>query len=123
MELLVAVHGADDDIAELHSLFEALIEDDELRAAGKRLEPGAAHPQTLGAEEIIRIVLDSPALWTALSTCVAAWLQLRRPRLRLKFTRPDGSTAEIEADDGQVVEEVQVQKAIDIARGTQDEAS
>ncbi|MEU1525518.1 hypothetical protein ABZ413_25330 [Nocardia rhamnosiphila] len=121
MELLVAVEAADDDVEELHSLFEALLEDDELRQVSKRLGSGPSQTGTLGAEEIIRIVVDSAPLWGALTASVTAWLHMRRPRLNLKITRPDGVTVEIAASGGQVVDATQVNEAIALVRGTTDE--
>ncbi|MFE3195488.1 hypothetical protein ACFXHA_41255 [Nocardia sp. NPDC059240] len=123
MELLLAVEASEDDVEELHSLFEALIEDDELRAAPKTLAAGSERSGTLGAEEVIRIVVDSAALCTALSTCVVAWLRMRRPKLRMTFTGPDGASAEIDATGTQAVEQVQILDIIDRVRGTKSDAS
>lgn len=122
VELWIAVQ-AEDDIEELHSLFEALAEDDELRSASMRLTPGARHEQTLGAEEIIHLVVDSAPLWGALGTSVTAWLHMRRPQLTIKITRPDGLTAEINATGDRAVESAHVTQAIELLRGTKDEAS
>ncbi|RJO72958.1 hypothetical protein D5S18_21995 [Nocardia panacis] len=123
MELVVTVSEAEDDVEELHSLYSALLEDDELRSARKHLDPGAERPDTLGAEEVIRLVLDSMELFTALTTCLTAWLHMRKPRLRLRITRPDGITAEITTSGGRAVRAEQVNEAIELVRGTPDEAS
>ncbi|MFI9511201.1 hypothetical protein [Nocardia sp. NPDC052566] len=122
MELLIAVDAADDDVAELHSLYQAIVEDDDLRPAGKRLEPGAPSEGELGAEEIIRMVIDSAPLWTALSASFTAWLHMRTPRLRVKLTGPDGRTAEITASGGKAVDPAHVTAAIELVRGALDEA-
>ncbi|MBL1074055.1 hypothetical protein JK358_06570 [Nocardia sp. 2] len=116
VEILLAVHDSDDDVAELKSLFDELVVDDELRALRKEI---ARTPRagTLGAEEIIRIVIDAPEFWGAVTTCVVAWLRMRRPQLRLKLSRPDGLHAEIVAIGGEAVNEAQVLEAIDIVRG------
>ncbi|WP_198347583.1 effector-associated constant component EACC1 [Nocardia terrae] len=123
MELVLAVEGSDDDVEELHSLFEALVEDDELRGARKGVERSAGRAGTLGAEETIRVVVDSAALCTALSTCVVAWLRMRRPKLRLTFTGPDGAHAQVDATGAQAVEQVQILDIIERVRGTVDDAS
>ncbi|AYF73764.1 hypothetical protein D7D52_07710 [Nocardia yunnanensis] len=123
VELVVGVGGSDDDVAELHSLFEALVEDDELRAARKSLAAAAEQRGTLGAEEVIRIAVDSAALCTALSTCVVAWLRMRRPTLRMTFTGPDGASAEIDATGTRAVEHVQILEVIERVRGRVDGAS
>ncbi|WP_405496451.1 hypothetical protein [Nocardia sp. NBC_00511] len=123
VELVLAVGASDDDVEELHSLFEALVEDDELRTASKSTQRAATRTDTLGAEETIRIVVDSAALCTALSTCVVAWLRMRRPKLRLTVTGPDGASAEIDATGSQAVEQVQVLEVIERVRGTLDDAS
>lgn len=123
VELVLAVGASDDDVEELHSLFEALVEDDELRTASKSTQRAATRTGTLGAEETIRIVVDSAALCTALSTCVVAWLRMRRPKLRLTVTGPDGASAEIDATGSQAVQQVQVLEVIERVRGTLDDAS
>ncbi|APA99415.1 effector-associated constant component EACC1 [Nocardia seriolae] len=123
MELVLAVEASGDDVEELHSLFEAMVEDDELRSARKSLDRGQVRGGTLGAEEAIRVVVDSAALCTALSTCIVAWLRMRRPKLRMTFTGPDGAHAEIDATGAQAVEQVQVLEIIDRVRGVADDAS
>jgi len=122
VELLVAVTASDDDIDELHSLYSAIVEDDEMRCAGKGLVRGATADATLGAEEIIRLVLDSPELWAAVSACVTAWLRARRPQLTVKLTASNGRTAQIAASGGQAVDEARVREALEIVRGALDEA-
>lgn len=121
-ELLVTVVGAEDEVAELHSLYKAIVEDDDLGSAGKKLVPGAQAADTLGAEEIIRLIVDSPEIWTAVTTCVTAWLRMRRPTLRLKLTRPDGTSAEINATGGQAIDESEVHRAVEVVRRTLDAA-
>ncbi|MGW5225832.1 effector-associated constant component EACC1 [Nocardia niigatensis] len=116
VELVLAVGASDDDVEELHSLFEALVEDDELRPARKSIERSATRTGTLGAEETIRIVVDSAALCTALSTCVVAWLRMRRPKLRLTVTGADGASAEIDATGARAVDQVHVREVIELVR-------
>ncbi|WP_433203990.1 effector-associated constant component EACC1 [Nocardia sp. CA-107356] len=122
VELLVAVTASDDDVEELHSLYSAIIEDDDMLSAGKGVVRGEPGADTLGAEEIIRLVLDSPELWTAVSACVTAWLQIRKPNLKLKLTTRNGRTAEIDASGGKAIDEAQVRAALEIVRGALDEA-
>jgi hypothetical protein len=120
VKILITVVEADDDVAELHSLFDALVEDDELVSASKHLVTGTAHAATLGADESIQVIVESGALWGALSTTLISWLQMRRPRLRIRLTRGDGTVAEINATGTQAVESVAVDEALKVVRGTSD---
>jgi hypothetical protein len=114
-EFVIAVVDSDDDITELHDLYAAILDDDELRTARKALVLGPVEADRMGVEEYVRLVLDNPALDTAVSTCVTAWLATRKSR-RLKITvRADGS-AEIEADGIRDVTPGDVRAALDAAR-------
>jgi hypothetical protein len=116
------VVGSDDDVTELHDLYAAILDDDELRTVRKALVRGPAEADWMGAEECVRLFLDNPALDTAVSTCVTAWLATRKSR-RLKVTvRADGS-AEIEADGIREVTPSDVRAALDAARNGRTDAA
>ena len=75
----------------------------------------------MGAEDIVRIALDGTAA-TAMATCVAAWINSRRSKLRL---RVKGKKREVEiiVDGRGAVTKEAVKRALDIAEGTVDGAS
>jgi hypothetical protein len=76
----------------------------------------------MGAEDIIRLVLDNPGLDTALSTCFTAWLATRKSR-RLKIILRANDTAEIEADGINTITTDDVIRALNAARGKPDDAA
>lgn len=95
-ELRLSIEGAEDDAAELHDLYTAILADDDLRSARKSLVPGQPNSAQMGAEDVIRLVLDNPGFYTMVSTCVAAWLATRKSHLRVVFRGKEIS--EIEYD-------------------------
>lgn len=114
------VAGAADDTAELHALYSVIAEDDELRPMHKKLVPGQPVSGQMGAEDIIRIILD-PATVAAFSMCICAWLNSRRSKLRLIVKEPGNSRqVEIVADGVKAVTAETVQRALEIARGSTD---
>ncbi|MFE3794488.1 hypothetical protein KHQ06_30155 [Nocardia tengchongensis] len=83
--ITISICDADDDIAELGSLFEAIVEDDDLRAVRKQRVSGAPRPDVLGAEEVIKLVVESAPLMGAVTACVTAWLAGRTTKFTLKI--------------------------------------
>ncbi|MGW4352231.1 effector-associated constant component EACC1 [Nocardia sp. NPDC004582] len=83
--ITISITDADDDIAELASLFEAIVEDDDLRAVHKRLIHSDPLPEVLGAEEIIKLVVESAPLMGAVTTCVTAWIASRTTKFTLRI--------------------------------------
>ncbi|MDN2497463.1 MULTISPECIES: effector-associated constant component EACC1 [Nocardia] len=110
-EFGLSIADSEDDAAELHDLYAAIIEDDELRSARKRLEAGQPGANRMGAEEIIRLVIENPSLDAAVSTCIAAWLATRRSRRMKVIIRADRSV-EVEADGIKSVTAADIQDAL-----------
>ena len=121
-EFMFSITNAEDDAAELNDLYSAILDDRQLRAAKKSLAPGQPGAGQMGAEEVIRIVLENPGFYTAASTCVSAWLASRQSRLKV-IIRANGS-AEIEADGINPITATVVEQALNAARKEQgDEAT
>jgi hypothetical protein len=121
-ELKLAVRGTDDDLEQLHDLYAAILEDDELRPAKKSIVSASPEPGHMGSEDILQLVLTNTALLTALTSCATTWLQSRRSRLKLVVQGPAGE-AEVVADGLNSVTPETVKQALEIARGTTREAS
>ncbi|MGW4533078.1 effector-associated constant component EACC1 [Nocardia sp. NPDC004340] len=83
--ITISITDADDDIAELASLFEAIVVDDDLRAVHKRLISGEPVPDALGATELIKLVVESAPLMGAVTACVTAWIASRTTKFTLKI--------------------------------------
>ncbi|MEC3953812.1 hypothetical protein VMT65_12300 [Nocardia sp. CDC153] len=83
--IFISISDAEDDVAELGSLFNAIVDDDDLRSVRKQLVGGEAVAGTLGAEEIIKLVVESAPLMAAVTACVNAWLSSRRTKFTLKI--------------------------------------
>lgn len=116
-ELRISIIETNDDVAELHDLYETIADDGDLRAVRKSLEPGEPGVGQMGAEEWIRLILDNPGLYTAVSSCVAAWLASRKPRrLRLVVRGDDGATTEVEIDGIKKVAVEDLLNALDTVR-------
>jgi hypothetical protein len=62
---------AEDEAAALHSLYSAVLEDDDLRRARKSLVTGQPREGEMGAEDIIRLVLDTDIV-SAVASCLTA---------------------------------------------------
>lgn len=54
-----------------------------------------ADPETLGALEIVDVVLSQAAAFSSLAVAIASWRQSRPPAPPVTITRPDGSTMRI----------------------------
>ncbi|WP_157514369.1 effector-associated constant component EACC1 [Nocardia concava] len=85
VSITISITDAEDDVGELGSLFEAIVEDDDLRVVRKQLVSGAPDPDVLGAEDIIRLVVESAPLMGAVTACVTHWLSTRRTKFTLKI--------------------------------------
>lgn len=120
-EYLISIAESDDDTYELHDLYRTILDDDELHEAGTSLITAAPRPGQLGADEWVRLVLDNPALDTAVSTCVTAWLATRKSR-RLRIVLHAKGKIEIEADGVNAVSTADVLKALETVRGGQGDA-
>ncbi|MEU1432215.1 hypothetical protein ABZ412_34635 [Nocardia sp. NPDC005746] len=83
--ITISITDADDDIAELASLFEAIVVDDDLRAVHKRLISGEPVPDALGASELIKLVVESAPLMGAVTACVTAWIASRTTKFTLRI--------------------------------------
>lgn len=118
--LEVLVENSADDEAILGDLFDAIVDDVALRAAGKRLVGAQPKPGQMGSADIISMVLN-PELVSALSACVTAWFATRKSRLTLKL-RGSAGEATVEFEGSGVVTEKTVRRALDIAEGTVREA-
>ncbi|MGW4352261.1 effector-associated constant component EACC1 [Nocardia sp. NPDC004582] len=123
MHLTVTVDGAEDDVAALHSLFDVLVEDDETPGYAQRNESRRARGRNARCRGPRSDNHRRTGVVGALSTCIVAWLQMHRSKLRLKITRADGTTVNIDATGSQAIEAAQVQKAIEAIREELDEAS
>jgi hypothetical protein len=115
MDLRIAIAGARDDLDELHSLYEEILDDDGLRPVRKSIEHGRPSEGEMGAEEIIKLVLD-PDMITAVSSCVTAWLTARRSRLRVVI-QGEGGSASVDAEGPDAVTEETVTQALEAASG------
>ncbi|MBH0120021.1 hypothetical protein I0Q12_11040 [Rhodococcus sp. CX] len=121
-EFHLSIAGSQDDAEELRDLYAAILDDNELRTARKSVVQGAPKEGQMGAEDTIRLVVDSPALWTAVSSCVTAWLATRESRLRLVVHAIRSS--EIESDGHRDVTSAEVNQAlIEASEGSRDEAA
>lgn len=114
-EFRLSIDGSTDDTGELHDLHEAIRDDHELVGVRSSLGPMSAPEGAMGAEEIVRIIFDNPALCTAVSACVTAWLATRKSR-RLKVIIRANGTAEIQADGIKEITAAEVAEALRIAR-------
>lgn len=114
-EFRISVAGTDDDVAELHDLYASLLDDDELQTAHKTVELGQPGRGEMGAEDIVRLIVDNPGLDTAISTCVTAWLATRKSR-RLKLIIRANGSAEIQADGITRIAPEDVAQALKLAR-------
>lgn len=83
--ITISITDADDDIAELASLFEAIVVDDDLRAVHKRLISGEPVPDALGASELIKLVVESAPLMGAVTACLTAWIASRTTKFTLRI--------------------------------------
>ena len=115
MDLRIGITGTDDDVAELHSLYEAILEDGELRPARKSLEEGRPAPGEMGLDEIVRLALDADLI-TAVASCITAWLTAKRGRLHVVVQGPGGS-ARIDAEGTEAVTRESVSQALELATG------
>jgi hypothetical protein len=88
----------------------------------KALVPGEPQAGHMGAEDVIRLVLDNAALIAAFATCTKAWLESRKSTLKLTVQGPAGK-AEVVADGVNVATATAVQRAFEIAQGTIGEAA
>ncbi|MFF3573756.1 hypothetical protein ACFYXQ_38970 [Nocardia jiangxiensis] len=118
-EFKISVTESDDDVEELRALYSELLGDGELRTARKSLAPGRGHADTMGFEDVARLVLDNPALDTAFSTCVTAWLTTRGRR-KLKIVLRANGTAEIDATGVREITATDVIEALNVARNGSD---
>ncbi|WP_433717181.1 effector-associated constant component EACC1 (plasmid) [Nocardia sp. CA-084685] len=121
-EFQISVTGTDDDVDALHDLYAVVIDDDQLRTVRKSLVPGEPQAGHMGAEDVIRLVLDNTALIAALATCTKSWLQSRKSTLKLTVQGPAGK-AEVVADGVNVATTTAVRRAFEIAQGTIGEAA
>ncbi|GAB0108468.1 hypothetical protein JMUB6875_74850 [Nocardia sp. JMUB6875] len=85
VSITISISDAEDDVGELGSLFEAIVEDDDLRVVRKQLVSGVPDPDVLGAEDIIKLVVESAPLMGAVTACVTHWLSTRRTKFTLKI--------------------------------------
>lgn len=118
-EFEISITDSDDDVDELHDLYSAVVDDSELRVTSKSLARGRRRADTMGFEEMLRLVLDNPALDTAFSTCVTAWLTTRSRR-KLKIVVRANGTAEIDATGVREITAADVIEALNVARNGSD---
>jgi hypothetical protein len=118
--LEIAVQGSDDDVAVLHDLFDAFLDDNSLRRARKSVIPGKPQGEQMGAEDIIQMALN-PELLSALSACVTAWFATRKSKLTLEI-EGHGGRATVEFDGVRAVTEEHVRNAFEIVEGITREA-
>lgn len=60
----------------------------------------ATDPETLGALEIVNVVLSQAAAFSSLAVAIASWRQSRAPEPRITITKSDGSTLELPSGPG-----------------------
>ncbi|MFE6858300.1 hypothetical protein [Nocardia sp. NPDC057668] len=113
-EVVLSISECDDAVSELHSLYAAMLDDDELRTMRKNLIQIPPEDGRLGAEELIQIVVDSKPLLGAVTACVTTWIAARKPKARLII----GKIA-IELD-GRAVTDDSVRAAIELAQAPDD---
>jgi len=118
--LEIAVQGSDDDVAALHDLYDALLDDESLRRVRKGVLPAEPEAGQMGAEDIIQMALN-PDLLSALTACVTAWFATRKSKLKLVL-QGHGGQATLEFDGVGAVTEKHVRQALDIAEGVVREA-
>lgn len=118
--LEIAVQGSDDDVAVLHDLYDALLDDESLRRVRKGVVPAEPEAGQMGAEDIIQMALN-PDLLSALTACVTAWFATRKSKLKLVL-QGHGGQATVEFDGVGAVTEKHLRQALDIAEGIVHEA-
>lgn len=114
MEVVLSISDCGDAVAELHSLYAAMLDDDELRTVRKTLVPAPPEGGRLGAEEIIRVIVESKPLLGAVTACVTAWIAARKPKARLTIGE---ITIEL---DGRAATDDSVRAAIELAQSPDD---
>ncbi|MGY2125665.1 effector-associated constant component EACC1 [Nocardia gipuzkoensis] len=98
MELIIAVTS--DDIDELLSLEEELVDVDELRGAVRRQAAPLGEGELGAVEEVLIVALGqggAAAVAGALVTAVVAWIRTRPASVVVKMTGADGTTLEVDA--------------------------
>ena len=119
--LEIAVQESTDDLGALQDLYNAVLDDESLRPLRKQLVPAQPAAGQMGAEDIIQVVLN-PALLSALSACVTAWLATRKTKLKIVLNGRGGE-ATVEFEGTNAVTEQTIREALKIAEGTSREAS
>jgi hypothetical protein len=97
-EVIVWVRIAPEDGAEAADLFEWLRSDLDV-ARGAEVRPGPAAPGTLGALEVVDVVLTQAAAFSGLAMAIVSWRQSRPRSKPITITRPDGATLTLPGDD------------------------
>ncbi|WP_157124999.1 effector-associated constant component EACC1 [Nocardia pseudovaccinii] len=115
-EFRLSISDSEDDIEELHDLYEAIREDYELVGVRASLVHAPVPDGAMGVEDVLRLVLDNPGLDAAVSTCVTAWLATRKSR-RLKIIVRADKSVEIQADGIKDIAPEDVARVLNIARG------
>ncbi|MFE3986541.1 hypothetical protein ACFXPR_18840 [Nocardia tengchongensis] len=94
-EFRLSIEDSDDDAALLRDLYEAIRDDYELTGVRTSLVPASVPEGKMGAEEILRLVLDHSSVDLAVCGVISAWIAARRARRLKLIVRSDG-TAELE---------------------------
>ncbi|WP_280241080.1 effector-associated constant component EACC1 [Nocardia abscessus] len=98
MELIIAVMS--DDIDELRSLEEELVDVDELRGAVRWRAAPLGEGELGAVEEVLIVALGqggAAAVAGALVTAVVAWIRTRPASVVVRMTGADGTTLEVDA--------------------------
>jgi|tagenome__1003787_1003787.scaffolds.fasta_scaffold20931455_2 hypothetical protein len=111
----LSITDARDPHGETRALYKALLADSRLRSARKELTTGAGAPEDMGADELIRFVLESPEVITAAASCISAWLAARSSKITLIIKGPNREEI-VSAEGVDVADEEVVRRALDIAQ-------
>lgn len=114
-ELQLSISDGDDEVDELYDLYEMLRDDDELVGVRTSLVNTPAPEGAMGAEEIVRIIFDNPALWGAVTASVTAWLATRKAR-SFKVVLRANKSVEIHVNGVKEITSADVAAALRIAR-------
>lgn len=85
-----------DSIDDLLSLQREMATEDVLRGTARR-QPRSS-PETLGAVEVLEVVLNSGGAIAAFAPMVISWLRNRTSNIKVRIRRKDGSELEVSAD-------------------------